>query len=231
MTRLQSQWQRLYAPQEPADQTGAPDGVRALVLELRQPAHWETVSAVWQGVQGDLAWPAPAIVVNGADGYQLWFSLQTQVAESQAQALLHALCTRYMPDVAPHRLRLLHDLPMPGTPVQPEQWSAFVAQDLAPMFAETPWLDVAPSPEGQADLLARLQSIPPAVLQAALHERPPANTPNDPSTGANAIEPTAHDDPKRFLLNVMHDESVALSLRIEAAKALMPYMHQYKGPD
>ena len=226
MTRLQSQWLRLYAPQEPNVQANADDCVRAMVLALCQPAHWETLAAVWQGVQADLGLPAPAIAVNGTDGYQLWFSLQAPVSAAQAQAFLKALCARYMPDVAPHRLRLQYDLPMPGTPVQADQWSAFVAQDLAPMFADTPWLDVAPSPDGQADILSRVSSIQPKDFLAALDKRQPAEAPTHTSTTV----PSAHEDPRRFLLNVMNDESLALSLRIDAAKALMPYMHQYKGP-
>jgi hypothetical protein len=33
-------------------------------------------------------------------------------------------------------------------------------------------------------------------------------------------------DPKRFLLDVMNDDTLALGLRIEAAKALLPYFEQ-----
>ena len=238
MTRLQSQWNRLYALPTSHSQAGTQDGVRGMVLALRQPAHWETLSAVWQGVQADLGWPAPAIAVNGTDGYQLWFSLQDPVPAARVQACLNALCRRYLPDVAPHRLHLLHDAPMPGSPVQPDQWSAYVAQDLAPMFAETPWLDMPPSPEGQADLLSRMGSIPAEAFQAVLGESPaataPSNRPGDESSQAPARIDTMGsspcEDPKRFLLNVMNDDSVALSLRIEAAKALMPYMHDEKGP-
>ena len=49
--------------------------VRALVLELGRPADWDALLAVWQGVQADLALPAPTIAVSGTDAYQLWFSV------------------------------------------------------------------------------------------------------------------------------------------------------------
>ncbi|HEX5357139.1 MAG TPA: hypothetical protein VFW93_13040 [Aquabacterium sp.] len=262
MTRLQTQWHRLYASQANADQidtspeasielTDAQGQARAMVLELSRPAEWAPLATLWHGVQADLGWPAPAIAINGIDGYQLWFSLQTPVELAQASAVLHALCGRYLPDVAPHRLRLMpnthtasteasqHAVWMPGVPVQADQWSAFVAQDLAPVFAETPWLDVQPSMEGQAELLSRLHSIPAEAFQAALDTcRQPAQGASAPhdiprsqaSAGTNAARADNHDDPRRFLLNVMNDTTVALALRIEAAKALLPYAHHDKGP-
>ena len=47
--------------------------------------------------------------------------------------------------------------------------------------------------------------------------------PPRPRPGAASLAtPQTTDDPRRFLLRVMNDESVALALRIEAAKALLP---------
>ncbi len=37
------------------------------------------------------------------------------------------------------------------------------------------------------------------------------------------------DDPKAFLLTVMNDVTADGKLRVDAAKALMPYMHERKG--
>lgn len=37
------------------------------------------------------------------------------------------------------------------------------------------------------------------------------------------------DDPKAFLLTVMNDAKADGKLRVDAAKALMPYMHERKG--
>ena len=103
MNRLPSEWRRLYAPTVPGSDATAQadliDGtqlvdaqgrVRALVLQLGRPADWRALSRLWQGVQLDLAWPAPAIAVSGKDGHQLWFSLAQPVPVAQARALLTA---------------------------------------------------------------------------------------------------------------------------------------------
>ena len=116
--------------------------------------------------------------------------------------------------------------PSPGVSVRasdPKSWSAFVAPDLAPIFADEPWLDQPPSPEAQASVLARLQSIKPAALAAALARlRPAAPSDRPPEPVAAGPQLT----PKAFLLAVMQDPTVALDLRIEAAKALLPYFQR-----
>lgn len=231
MNRLQSELQRLYLMPS-AD--GSPEGrlvgaageVRALVLELARPADWEPLSRVWRGVQTDLELPAPAIAVSGSDGLQLWFSLQQPVEARHAAAFLAQLQSRYLADVAPARLRLMpsatepisHAALVPAEQPASGNWSAFVAPDLAPVFVDTPWLDIPPGIEGQADLLAKLESIKPGAFDAIVQPRPAARA------EASAPAPQLADpsvDPKRFLQRVMNDETVALALRIEAAKALL----------
>ena len=259
MSTLPAELNRLYRSHEPTTQNPpgtepgliAPDGrVRALVLELARPADWTLLSSVWRGVQTDLELPAPAIAVSGIDGYQLWFSLAEPVSVAQASAFLAALRGRYLSQVAPGRLALLPsvDAASPGSiqharlvpALQPAtgQWSAFVAPDLAAIFAEEPWLDLAPNPEAQAHVLARLECIKPAVFQAALERLRPAVRPQTAPLTAVADEragrpaspavpapaaPGDSLDPKGFLLGVMNDQTVELPLRIEAAKALLPY--------
>ena len=239
MNRLQTELQRLYPPTS-AD--ASPGGLRALVLELARPADWEAVTAVWQGVQADLGLPAPAIAVNGRDGYQLWFSLAEAVPVAQARTFLAALCRRYLAGIDPGRIRrwpaeqaAAPAETIPARQADGEHWSAFVAPDLAPMFAEDPWLDMPPSPDGQADLLLRLTGIKPAAFAQALEQLAGAAVvPAPAATGGEAVlpageirtpaeSPGAGDDPRRFLLDVMNDRSVAMALRIEAAKALLPY--------
>ncbi len=258
MNRLQSEVHRLYLPPAAAgpgtgaggsDLVGADGRVRAMVLELARPADWTALSRVWKGVQSDLALPAPAIAVSGKDAYQLWFSLLEPLPAAQARTFLASLCLRYLADIQAARLRLLpvvdgasphpwlHADPVPA--LQPAQgvWSAFVAPDLAPLFAEEPWLDMPPGVDGQAGLLSQLHSIQPADLARALDQlrpapvppaSPPAPTPDAPPT-PQADRPEARWgrqgewlDPRRFLLDVMNDSAVALALRIEAAKALLP---------
>lgn len=218
MTRLQTEIERLY---------GAPTGdgsgpVRALVLELARPAEWPPMARLWQGVQADLGWPAPAIAVNGVDGYQLWFSLAQALPQAEAQALLDHLRQRYLADIPPDRLRLL---PGPAAlvprQVAPEVWSAFVSSDLAAVFADTPWLDLPPGEDAQAELLGRLVRTPAADVARVL-VFPPPQRPAPAPTLAPAPAPRGDDlEARQFLLGVVRDTSVAMALRIEAAKALL----------
>lgn len=248
MNRLHAEWQRLYAAGPDRGGWDAQGRVRALVLQVARPADWRALSRVWQGVQADLALPAPAIAVNGRDGFQLWFSLAQPVSVAEAAAFLAALQARYLPELAPERvsrwpvadaaapqgLRQAEPLPDPqGQPVLPEQWAAFVAPDLAPVFNDTPWLDIPPNLEGQADLLARLVSWSAADWAAAgaqMAASAPSSAPSvapspAPSEPAAATRPSlrAHTDPHQFLLDVMNHEGVEMALRIEAAKALLPF--------
>jgi hypothetical protein len=239
MNRLQSELQRLYLLPSSAP-GGAADGrlisdrgeVRAMVLELARPADWDALSQVWRGVQADLDLPAPAIAVSGTDGLQLWFSLQDAVSSSRAAAFLSQLKSRYLPGVAPARLRSMPSTTepvwraalVPAQQAGSENWSAFVAPDLAPVFVDTPWLDIPPSVDGQADLLAKLKSIKPDALGAAMQRLQPLDAPAPEAPPPSAVTPPAGRpdiDPRRFLQQVLNDETVALPLRIEAAKALL----------
>jgi hypothetical protein len=105
-----------------------------------------------------------------------------------------------------------------------------VAPDLAAVFTEDPWLDVAPTPDGQADLLSRLESIKSAEFRQALEQLRPAVMQASSDAAGGKIEPlnpqwaaAGHGlEPRQFLLAVMNDPAVELHLRIEAAKALLP---------
>ena len=263
MTRLQQAQRRLYDPspeagrgrddsdtQGPTCLIGTDGSVRALVLELARPADWPSLWRVWHGVQADLGLPAPAIAVSGGDGMQLWFSLAEALPAPAAWAFLDTLRQRYLGDVRSTRLRLFPDkaaeaqnrAPMP--PLVPAQqagtglWSAFVAPDLAAVFAEEPWLDMTPNPDGQSALLAALKSISGPDLQHAQallapsvrldrrHEAsagPASAEAPLSSTVASTAQAGPRTGPEDFLLRVMNDESAPLQLRIEAAKALLPY--------
>jgi hypothetical protein len=118
---------------------------------------------------------------------------------------------------------------LPPVPRQtaPERWSAFVAPDLVPVFAETPWLDCPPGEDGQAALLSRLQPVSTAawarcvaaaqVTEAQVARPTPAETEPPPSVGSPA------DEARAFLLQVMKDPQAALGHRIEAARALLAH--------
>ena len=245
MNRLQSELHRLYLPRSPAFvETAAqasalidPLGqVRAMVMEVTRPPSWELLGRVWQGVQSELELPAPAIAVSGTDGLQLWFSLAEPVMASQAHAFLESLRMRFLPDVDARRIRLLpaadalalhperHATLVPALQAHTGNWSAFVAADLAPVFADTPWLDIAPNEEGQATLLRSLSVMKLALFEDALKRlEPTADSADAPRTHPQPGAATADEEPKRFLLRIMNDHTVALALRIEAAKALLQH--------
>lgn len=224
MNRLQAELQRLYlSPGSAEPGLAGPDGrVRAMVLELARPASWEGLAPAWRGVQADLELPAPAIAVSGSDGYQLWFSCAEPVPCAQALAFLESLRARYLGDLAPERVGMhAPHAAVPPVQVAAGRWSAFVAPDLAAVFADEPWLDLPPGPDAQADLLSRLETMQPEDWRRALERLgpvpPSAGTPV-PAAPAGA----AGLDPRRFLLAVMNDPAIDLQLRIEAAKALLP---------
>jgi hypothetical protein len=237
MTRLLSELHRLYLPAPQAfSLIDAHGQVRAMVLELARPASWDALATVWREVQTDLGLPAPAIAVSGVDGFQLWFSLAEPCPASQAIAFLESLRLRYLSDIALERvgmmptedasepLQLRHARWVPEQLGESERWSSFVAPDLAPVFADTPWLDIPPSPEGQADLLSRLGSIKQADFQKALERLAPAAVQSEAQSASGPVGAARTcQDPRQFLLDVMNNESVALGLRIDAAKALLPY--------
>lgn len=221
MNRLQAEFQRLFDPHS----SDAESNVRAAMLTVARPADWTALSALWRGVQSDLALPAPAIAVNGVDGFQLWFSLAEPVLASQALGFIDALRRRYLGDLSSQRLGLTTSVSaLPPQPTVSGQWSAFVAADLAPVFAAEPWLDIVPSPDGQADVLCRLQPISSAEFQAALALLGLSPTAGRTAPASLALK-TAYDglDAETFLRQVMNDQSVALGLRIEAAKALLAH--------
>jgi len=257
MDRLQSELQRLYLPQPstgPEGNTGFADlvdpqgRVRALVLELARPADWAVLARVWTGVQADLGLPAPAIAVSGTDALQLWFSLAEMVNVAQARLFLESLRTRYWSDVESNRVNLLpalggsaseavrHAPLVPAAHAQTGQWSAFVSADLAPIFADSPWMDVEPSSAAQAGVLSRLQSIGQAAFAAALAQIGPDVSTSDVSN-SKAVDAHSGEsypasdtlpdrsqfylDPRQFLLQVMNNTEVSLALRIEAARALL----------
>lgn len=259
MSNLKSELGRLYlckaslgaATDDPEPCLITQDGlVRAMVLELARPADWGSLSNLWRGVQTDLELPAPAIAVNGSDGYQLWFSVAVPVPVPDAQAFLESLRLRYLGSIAQDRVAIYPSLDasissmMDHAPLIPAQrsetgqWSAFVAPDLATLFSEQAWLDVCPSPDAQANVLSRLESIQAAVFNALLDRmrlsRRTENAPQSSDTVAqdahlasagvksSALQITGM-DPKQFLQDVMNDIAVDLHLRIEAAKALLPY--------
>ncbi len=255
MNRLQSELIRLYLPlsQAGAETDAQPsvlvdpsDRVRAMVMELKSPPGWDALSKVWHGVQSELELPAPAIAVSGIDGLQLWFSLAQPIAATRAHAFLECLRRRFLADIDPGHVRLmpaadasslrqnLHAALVPALQEGTGNWSTFLAPDLVPVFADTPWLDIPPNEEGQASLLRGIAVMEQAAFETAFEklvqsaQATPSNLAVAASVGASLApvrsEPAdVGTNAKRFLLEVMNDTTVALALRIEAAKALLQH--------
>ena len=259
MNRLQSELCRLYLlGNTECDSTDVDvfsfanhkSSVRAMTLELARPADWSAVSALWQGVQADLELPAPAIAVNGIDGYQLWFSFSDPVPGVDAKRFLEYLRLRYWSNIAPERIDMWPPTEasvsdqvqrvemVPVLSKDSGRWSAFIASDLASVFADEPWLEICPSPDAQADVLSRLVSIKSQDFQRVIgristaaktalsHVAFPLSKRDGTTTDldyTSAILPGNSPDPKRFLLEVMGNSTVELHLRIKAAQALLPY--------
>jgi len=217
-----------------------------MVMELTRPPDWEALSRVWHGVQVELELPAPAIAVSGTDGLQLWFSLTEPITVAQAHAFLEGLRRSFLADIESARVRLmpasdasalrqdLHAARVPAMQDNSENWSAFLAPDLVPIFAESPWLDLAPSEEGQATLLRSIEVMTQSAFEAAFAKLEPTMHPltstvavagsvDDRGARDRPEAASAGDDPKQFLLQVMKDNTVALALRIDAAKALLQH--------
>ena len=255
MNRLQTELHRLYLAGPTAEgeaDAQAPalinssNQVRAMVMELTRPADWEALSRVWHGVQVELELPAPAIAVSGIDGLQLWFSLTEPIAVAQAHAFLEGLRQRFLADIESVRVRLmpassasklrqdLHAALVPARQEDSGNWSAFLAPDLVPIFADSPWLDIPPNEEGQATLLRSIEVMTQSGFEAAFAKLGPTMHPQIATVvvAASVDERMVYDrpeaastggDPERFLLQVMNDDTVALALRIEAAKALLQH--------
>ncbi len=252
MSRLQAELQRLFLlPDAALPASGdlplvGPSGeVRTMVLEVARPAGWDALAKVWTGVQADLDLPAPAIAVTGVEGCQLWFSLVRPVPLADAVGFLDALRTNYLGGVRADRIAARPSAAADGRSVKVIPalqgdsgfWSAFVAQDLAPLFADEPWLDLTPGDDAQADLLSRVDSIKPDAFARALQQlRQSAAEPVTAGTVETSRPAGLRTssiqglDPRQFLLDVMADTSIDLGLRIEAAKALLPSSEPPRPP-
>lgn len=220
MSSLQDHLQRLFDPTPDRGLLDAQGRTRALVLELLAPADGALLVALWRSVQADLGWPAPALAVSGA-GLQVWFALTERLSLDEARAVLQTVLCRYLVEIPADRVVLWPSAAgharLPGVALAVgERWSAFVVPELAPLFGESPWLDVAPGDDGQAMLLEGMATLGPSLLQALYAAEPPAG-------GSTIVDQDVQTDPRRFLQQVMSDPAVPMALRIEAAKALLTH--------
>ena len=225
------------------DLVGADGQVRALVVEFEKAADWQHAARLYQAVQDELGWPAPALSISGHQGYAIWLSLADALPVAQAAAFLAALRNSYLADLPANRLGLRPAVDTiarvtltPGRHPASGSWAAFIDPSLGGMFIDEPWLEMAPNQDKQADLLAAIKSISAAEFEQAL-----SVLQSSPQTGTAPIvtEPAPsgdvlarrratlnvgddYRDPQTFLLAVMNDTSACARHRIAAAKALLP---------
>lgn len=237
MDRLTSARERLYG--------ASPSGTtRAMCLRFTKAGHWEALANLYQALQSELDLPTPAISVSDKRGYGLWFSLAEAVPLAQAGDFLAALQRRYLADVPAAQLAFdLEAATAPAVPMlDPEtsRWSAYIDPTLGAMFVAEPWLEMAPNPEKQADLLAALESIPAEDFERALTQLQTTS----PETGAGLATPPSQTgqgatlqlgkqfaDPQSFLLAVMNADTASAEIRVQAAIALLPYCAKAQPPD
>lgn len=231
----------------PADWVALSQVWQGVQVDLDLPAPAIAVA----GADGYQLWFSLAEPVAAAQAAAFLDALRQRylgdIRASRVGLLPVAAAAAESPLQAAHARRVPAALPDNG------HWSAFVTADLAPVFDDEPWLDSPPNPGGQADLLSRLKSIAAADFQQALQRLRPApllidtkpamDAPASAEAGSGlglgpgsdeGASPTtdgpapaaAARDPKRFLLDVMNDDSVPLALRIDAAKALLPYVDE-----
>ena len=234
--RLTTELERLYglpglAPRE-RGLVGVDDRVRASVVEIARAADWSLAARLYHSVRAELELPAPAVSIAGGGGYRLWFSFSEALSVDQARSFLLGLCKASLGEWQPDQLAFwpeqdsLRQLILP--PAQDNasgKWSAFIDPELGSLFVDEPGLEMAPSDERQADLLAGVESIPRDAFERALARlgvSPEAGN-LAPSTEAAGATFT---DPKTFLLAVMNDPAASLEHRIEAAKALLPWFER-----
>lgn len=181
-------------------------------------------------------------------------SLPAEEISRFAHALLRSLEQAGMPGKAfrdPHAnstgLPELDLVPLvPAFHSATARWSAFIDSSLGSLFVDEPGLGMAPDPDKQADLLSGLESIriedfrhAIKMLDAYSLEAGNAEAEDSPSpTSQSQFNKTetkkyaalsvaaAFDNPKSFLLAVMNDPAADPILRVEAAKALLPYFEK-----
>ena len=262
MNKLETELQRLYflpGQEWPGSKSNAYNAaielvtagglVRSLVISVERGGDWEAVAALYEGVQADLDLPPPAISVSGDEGYQIWFSLSEPIPWQLAQDFMQGLCRRYLAEIKAAKLKLRPGAEdelrfvslVPAILENADRWSAYIDPSMGSMFVEETWLEMPPSLDKQAGMLAGLESIKAQDFQRALSllaapseisveatAQPPRVQSNDSGQPRQRGEETAlsigtsFTNPKDFLLAVMNDPKATVDQRIAAASALLP---------
>jgi hypothetical protein len=178
-----------------------------------------------KGLVEDLKFPLPAIAVTPDEGPQIWISLSTPVELAKAERLISSLHVQFLDEIPDDECVVRPSLTEPTrnevqlAPIEfPEgKWSAFIDPTILSMFKEETWLGMPPNLDKQGKLLAQVEFLDPENLWSSL-----------PSPGGYVAEKhhQKNTEPMEFLLSVMRDRAQGMSIRIEAAKALLPFFHK-----
>ena len=192
MEKLIEQLLRLYVPegrvsperlaQHILDQPPLPveldtvDGLtRAIAIpfdkadDKEEAGHWTRLCAAAKALQVEHGFPAPAVSVDGINGYCLWISLEEPVPAIQARQFVALVRDTWLPDTDPRpdALTRIAQLP-PCFNERSGRWAAFIHPGMGVSFADEPGLDFAPPPLAQAAFLEGLESVGVARFMEAL---------------------------------------------------------------
>ena len=139
--------------------------------------HWDLLCAVANALQTRLGFPAPAVSVSGANGYNLWLSLQAATPAAQTKKFLELLRKAYFPDMGLRPVTVSAPVELPPCLEQGSgRWGAFIHPGMGASFADESGLEMAPPLAGQAAFLAGLHSISESQFLHALNMLQPAVT-------------------------------------------------------
>lgn len=192
MERLIAELKRLYLPayttgpealarhllgqaNVPVDLATLDGRVRALAIPFfktkgeHDGQHWQRLCDVANGLQADLGLPAPAVSIDGADGYRLWLSLAAPVTAEEARRFVGALRDRYCPEMSlpADLVETQVELP-PSLNARTGKWAGFIHPGMGASFADDPCLEMTPPLAGQVAFLEGLESIEPDAFRQAL---------------------------------------------------------------
>jgi hypothetical protein len=138
--------------------------------DKEEAGHWTALCAAAKALQAEHGFPAPAVSVDGINGYCLWISLEAPVPVAQARQFAAALRAAWLAGAGrrPDALDRSRQLP-PCFNQHSGRWAAFIHPGMGASFADEPGLDFAPPPLAQAAFLEGLESVGVARFMDTLH--------------------------------------------------------------
>jgi len=156
-----------------------------------EAGHWTALCAAAKALQAEHGFPAPAVSIDGINGYCLWISLLSPVPLAQARQFAAALRATCLPGLAQRRDALDRSRQLPPCFNQESgRWAAFIHPGMGASFADEPGLDFAPPPLAQAAFLEGLESVGAARFVETLHALQVA-TAGAPAQAAGAVTSSA----------------------------------------